>query len=289
MSPTSLTPVSPDLGVDHRRQAAPTPATRPARLVVFTQDERVYLPLSMEPLFDALAAQIECVVLSPPMSTHGGALKGLVKHLPVFGLKGTASMGARVIGAKLAPRLGLPPSGRQAWSIEELAERRGIPVHHVERVNSPAMHAVLERYRTDLLVSVSCPQIVKREVLERFRLGGINVHSSPLPRYRGLMPGFWVLYHDEPETAVTVHAMADKLDDGDILVQRPVPIWNTDSWHTLVTRTKRAAGSALVEAVRGLEADSLERRPNPVDESSYFSFPTWKHARDFRRRGKRMF
>jgi len=278
---------------EERAAPASDPAALPEQttipLVVFTQDERVYLPLSLEPVVDRLGDRIECIVLSPPMSTHGGNAAGLKKHLSVFGLRGSVAMGVRVVAARLLPLLGIAPRKRRAWSIEALARAAGIPVHHVDKVNSASMHEILDRYQTGLLISVSCPQIIRKKLLSRFEHGGLNVHSSPLPRYRGLMPAFWLLFHDEQETAVTVHDLAEQLDDGDIRLQQAIPIRSDDTWNTLVTRTKTAAGDSLVEAVEKLERGDLPRRANPDDASSYFSFPSASDAREFRRRGRRMF
>jgi len=103
------------------------------------------------------------------------------------------------------------------------------------------------------------------------------------------MPGFWALYHGEQETAATVHVLAEKLDNGEILLQRHVRIDSGDTWDSLITKTKEAAGHALIETILQMEAGTINRRPNPDDEASYFSVPTWRDAREFRRRGCRMF
>lgn len=260
------------------------------RIAIFTQDDRIYLPISLGLVVDSMPDEISCIVLSPPMSTHGGALKGLIKHLPVFGLQGTLRMGWRVIWSRLGPLLGFrPPGGRRDWSIQDLGRRHDIPTFCVDKVNSKEMHAILDRHPSDLLVSVSCPQIIRSKLMQRFSLGGINVHSAPLPRYRGLLPSFWVLYHGERETAVTVHDLAEKLDNGDILYQEAVPIEAGETWNSLLGKTKRAAGTALLNAIRQLEEGSVVRKPNRDEESTYFHFPTWKEAREFRSRGLRMF
>jgi methionyl-tRNA formyltransferase len=259
------------------------------KVAIFTQDDRVYLPISVGILVEAAPERVSCIVLSPPMSTHGGGVKGLLKHLPVFGIRGTLRMGLRVIWARLGPLLGRRPVGRRYWSIEEVGRAHGVPTYFVEKVNSQRMNEVIDRHPADLLVSVSCPQIIRPKLLRRFPGGGINVHSAPLPRYRGLLPSFWVLYHGEKETAVTVHDLAEKLDDGEILYQRPVPIEPGDTWNSLLGKTKVAAGEALVEVVEQLENRSVTRRPNRDEDSTYFGFPTWKDAREFRSRGLRMF
>ena len=261
----------------------------PLKVTVFTQDERVYLPISIGILVEADPARVSSIVLSPPMSTHGGGLKGLIKHLPVFGVRGTLRMGLRVIWARVGPLLGLRPRGRKCWSIEELGRQSGIPTYHVEKVNSQEMHDILDRHPSDLLVSVSCPQIIRPKLMRRFARGGINVHSAPLPRYRGLLPSFWVLLNGERETAVTVHDLAEKLDNGDILHQKPIAIEEGETWSSLLGKTKVAAGEALVEVIGQIEKGTATRRPNRDEDSTYFSFPTWKDAKLFRSRGLRMF
>jgi methionyl-tRNA formyltransferase len=259
------------------------------KIAIFTQDERLYLPNPIAHVVAAMPERVSCILVSPPMSTHGGTLRGLMRHLAVFGLRGTAIMAGRLAGARLGPALGLRPRRTRYWSMKEIGEAFGVPHFRVQKVNSRETRAILDRHPAELLVSVSCPQIIRRKTLRRFERGGINVHSAPLPRYRGLLPSFWVLYHGEPQTAVTVHELAEKLDNGRILLQRPVAIADGETWDSLVCKTKEAAGQALVEAIRRIEEGTVEARPNPDDESTYFSFPTWKDARAFRARGGRMF
>ena len=259
------------------------------RVTIFTQDERVYLPIAIGILVEAMPEKVACLVFSPPMSTHGGVIRGLMKHLRVFGLRGTAVMGSRVIASYIGPRLGLRPRGRPYWSGFEVGEKFKIPTFTVDRVNSKKMHRILDDHPADLLVSVSCPRIIHPDTLRYFPRGGINVHSAPLPRYRGLMPTFWVLYHGESKTAVTVHLLAEKLDNGEILLQKWINIAPDETWHTLVTKTKTAAGHAMIEAIQRIEEGTISRRPNPDEESSYFGFPTRQDAETFRARGRRMF
>jgi methionyl-tRNA formyltransferase len=259
------------------------------KIAVFTQDERIFLPSAVGTFVEAMPEKIGCIVLSPPMSTHGGFVRGFLKHLAVFGLKGTIVMGSRVLLAHVGPRLGIRPSHGTYAAIEEIGDAFSIPTFHVANVNSPEMETVLDEHPCDLLVSISCPQIVRPKLLRRFPSGGINVHSAPLPKYRGLMPGFWVLLNGEKETAVTVHDLAEKLDNGDILLQRRIAIDVGETWDSLIRKTKRAAGEALIDAVSRIEAGNATRTPNRDEESTYFSFPTWKDARAFRARGHRMF
>lgn len=258
------------------------------KIVVFTQDERLFIPTSIEILADGLGSDLVCIVSAPPLSTFRNPVRALGLHVVLFGLRGTVVMASRIAYTRIARWLGRRPKNRRYWSLSEIGEREGIPTYRVDKVNSPAMHEILDRHPADLLVSVSCPQIIRPKVLNRFSKGGINVHSAPLPRYRGLLPSFWTLYHGERETAVTVHVLADKLDNGDILLQQSVPIEEGETWWSLVSKTKKAAGQAALEAVRRWEDGTLERRENPDSQSTYFSFPTVRDIRESRARGVRM-
>jgi methionyl-tRNA formyltransferase len=223
------------------------------------------------------------------MSTHGGPVKGLVRHVRLFGSFSTALIGFRVVQAKLLSTLTRPGKNRPNYSIRQVSAAWSIPFHAVARINSEEFHRILDLYMPELLVSLSCPQVISKKVRQRIPKGCINVHGSPLPKYRGLMPAFWVLCKGETRTAVTVHDLEAKLDDGDILIQREVEIAPDETWDSLVRKTKRIGAEALVEAVRQIETGTVVRKPNRQEEATYYSFPTIVDRRAFLAAGRRFF
>lgn len=259
------------------------------KFAIFTQDERVYLPIPIGIVADARPEDIACIVLCPPMSTHGGKWKGLRKHLAVFRLQGAFIMAWRIFAAKIFPLLGIRPSDRKYWTIAEIGKAHNVPTYHVPLLKSSQLQDILEKHPADLLISVSCPQIIRPDVLNHFKHGGVNVHSGDLPKYRGLMPTFWTLYHEEKQTGVTVHYLGDKLDNGEILLQKKLEVTDDDTWDSLILKTKTEAGSLLLEVIDQCAEGRIDPQPNPDDESTYFSFPTAEDARTFRARGKKMF
>ena len=66
-------------------------------------------------------------------------------------------------------------------------------------------------------------QILSYETLTLAPLGGINLHASLLPKYRGAAPINWAIYHGETATGVTVIHMTPQLDAGPSLVQCRTP------------------------------------------------------------------
>ena len=242
------------------------------RIIILTQEENLYLPESFATVCRALSSEVICIVSSPAMSTHGGAVKGFWRHFRLFGITGTAIMSSRIIAAKLKALLQRP-----FYSIKAVADHFGIPFHYINKIKSDEFHRILDKYEPELLISISCPQIIGKKIRERFAKGCINVHGAPLPKYRGLMPAFWVLRNSETTTATTVHDLGAKLDDGDIILQREVEITPEDTWDSLVRKTKAAGARALIEAVEQLKMGTAQRKLNREEEATYFSFPTAEH------------
>jgi methionyl-tRNA formyltransferase len=108
--------------------------------------------------------------------------------------------------------------------MKEIAQARGVPVLQPESVNTPEGVAALQGLRPDLLVVAAYGQILSNEVLAAAAHGGINVHASLLPKYRGAAPVAWAIYHGEKVTGVTIIRMSVQLDAGDMLAQESVKI-----------------------------------------------------------------
>ncbi len=259
------------------------------RIIILAQEENLYLPQSFATVCREFPGEVVCIVSSPAMSTHGGPVKGFIKHFKLFGIKGTWIMGWRVILVKLKAKFSNPKNDGPFYSIKQVADTFNIPYHYVPKVKDQQFHDILDNYKPDLLISISCPQIIGKKIREKIPLGCINVHGAPLPKYRGLMPAFWVLRNNEKETATTVHDLAAMLDDGDIILQYRVDVEDNDTWDSLVHKTKSAGAKALIEAVKKIKAGNVERYPNHDSEATYFSFPTAEDRKVFLKAGRRFF
>ncbi|MBW2004974.1 MAG: hypothetical protein JRI72_10265 [Deltaproteobacteria bacterium] len=258
------------------------------RMFILTQEENLYLPKSFAAVCREFPDEVACIVSLPAMSTHGGALKGFIRHFRLFGVKGTWIMGWRVIMAKLKAMLARP-SFKGSFNLRQVAEAFSVPYYYVPRIKDTRFQEIFEEYQPDLLISISCPQIIGKKIRDKIPMGCINVHGAPLPKYRGLMPAFWVLRNGETKTATTVHDLEDKLDNGDILVQREVEITPDDTWDSLVTKTKAEGAKALIEAIKQIKAGTVQRKPNAEEDATYFSFPTAEDRKAFIKAGRRLF
>lgn len=135
----------------------------------------------------------------------------------------------------------------------DLACQRAIPVYEPASVNAPSAVAWLQEQHPDLLVVCDYGEILSAEVLGTARLGGINLHGSLLPKYRGAAPIAWAILNGETVTGVTVIHMTPRLDAGPILVQRSTTIDDQETAIQLELRLARLGVEAVQEALKMLE------------------------------------
>jgi methionyl-tRNA formyltransferase len=159
--------------------------------------------------------------------------------------------------AALFTRPAAPVKGKQkppSRPMYEVAIRRGIAIHEPESINSSEAQESLRTLAADLFVVCDYGQILSAQTLQLARLGGINLHASLLPKYRGAAPINWAIYHRERETGVTVIHMTPRLDAGPALVQRSTPIGPEDDSMQLEERLSHLGAGAVNEAVEMLAA-----------------------------------
>jgi methionyl-tRNA formyltransferase len=256
------------------------------RIAIVTQDEPFYLPAFLERIAQARGKDVVAMIILKPFDEK--LLDTVRRAYNLYGPWEFLIYGFRFVWLKAMNVVSrfLPLGG--PWSAADVARRHGIPVYRPENINVPAFLAVLsQEIQPDIIVSVAASQIFKKDILALPRYGCINVHTAPLPRYRGMLPTFWVLLNGEKETAVTVHYMTERLDDGDIIRQEPVPILADDTLDSLIRRTKRFGAEALLQALEDIEQGKVVCKPNDASQATYFSFPTRKDAQRFRALGRR--
>jgi methionyl-tRNA formyltransferase len=148
------------------------------------------------------------------------------------------------------------PAGQERGSTRQtgrgmkaLAVERGIPVLQPESINTPDAVVELRLLQPDLLVVAAYGQILSKDVLAVAPFGGINVHASLLPKYRGAAPVAWAIYHGETRTGVTIIRMSIHLDAGDILAQEEIAIEAGETAGELEARLAGIGGRLAVQVI----------------------------------------
>lgn len=156
-------------------------------------------------------------------------------------------------------------------TLAELAHSAGIPVRVPDRVNAPEFVDWILMLNPDLNVSMSYDQILRRPIIQSAPLGFINCHAGKLPHYRGRNVINWAIINNEQEIGLTIHYVDEGIDTGDIILQRVLPIHWEDTYGTVLQKVQEAFPNLLAEAVRLIENDNVNRRPQAHLEGTYFS------------------
>ncbi len=253
------------------------------RIVLITQDDPFYLPRNLDYLFGNLPQGTEvvgCVVSKvSPFGKRESFLAKAKRTYDVFGLHFFIRYGLDFVVSRLPHRRG----------VKDVLAKHGVPELHIE--GSLNTEESLDKFRSrspDLLVSIAGNEIFRKPLIELAPLGCLNLHTALLPKYRGLMPTFWVLKNGEAETGVSVFYVDEGIDSGPILVQERVDI-GSKTQRQLIEETKALGMRAIIRAIEKIRDGDTETMPNDDDESSYFRFPTRRDVREFRRAGARFF
>jgi len=257
------------------------------RLVLVTQNEPFYLPTALDAICAARRDDIAGLIVLPAFNEK---LTLTARRLYAFyGPVDFLRLSMRYAWAKVADLLNRVMPLTRPYSAADVARRRKIPLYPVANINAKETISFLtQTVQPDLIVSIAASQIFRSAVLQVPTHGCINLHSAPLPRYQGMMPNFWAMVNGEKETAVTVHYMVEKLDAGDIIIQRSVPIYPNDSLHDLMVRSKQFGVQAVLEAISQIEQGTTSPRPLDTTQATYFSFPKSADAQRLRAQGHRL-
>lgn len=163
----------------------------------------------------------------------------------------------------------VPPSPVRQWASEQ-----GLPISDPASINDPEALGPLTEASPDVLVVCDYGQILKTHVLEAAPLGGINLHGSLLPAYRGAAPVQWAMKRGEFVTGVSVIHMTARLDAGPVLVRHELAIGDKETAGELETRLAATGVDATLEALQLLATwDGTSALGTPQDASQRSAAP----------------
>lgn len=154
--------------------------------------------------------------------------------------------------------LATPPLG-------DYARKAGLPLFQPEKLRDPAAIQHCLAHHADVYVVVAYGQIIPKELLTAAKHQCINLHPSLLPKYRGAAPINWPIIQGDTVTGVSTMYLVEALDAGDVLMQYPVPIEDTDTAATLHDKLSKIGARLMVETIAGL--DKNEITPQPQDDT----------------------
>lgn len=256
------------------------------RIVIITQEELFYIPLCLGEILKENKEEIIAIIILPGIPKGFNHFTYIKRLYGIFGIKDFISYGFLLLWYKLINFLAGGTHTKRYYSVKKAARKNSVPVHYFKNINGLESLHLLRKLKPDVIISVAAPQIFKREVINLAK-HTINVHGALLPRYQGIMPGFWVLAKGEEITGVTVHFMDEKVDQGRIILQKTIEISPKETLHSMQTKIALVGAKAVIEALEKLKRNEFSAVFPDKKGASYFSFPTKEAAREFGARGRK--
>jgi len=159
--------------------------------------------------------------------------------------------------------------------LNALDRRLGCPVSLSPGINRAEGLALIASFDPDLMVSIRFGEILKLPAIRRARRGVLNLHSGRLPQLRGVMATFWAMLNGDALLGMTVHWIEDSgIDAGTIVTQTRQPLRREASYLANTLSLYPAGVSALVGAIKSLEAGQRLPAQLPRGEARFFGYPT---------------
>ena len=161
--------------------------------------------------------------------------------------------------------------------------RRFIPlVKHLPRwttpnLESPSIRDALLALKPSLIVSCFYPRLIPPGLLDE--VPGINVHPSPLPRWRGPDPCTWAIRAGDEQTALCVHWLSEGVDEGDIIDERQITIGKRETAGRLADRLEADGAVMIAETAKEiLSGSQVVSRPQqgPVSWAPLIPDDDWE-------------
>lgn len=181
--------------------------------------------------------------------------------------------------------------------VKELAEQYNIEVLQPAKLSkSPEMEKIIS-LQPDLMITAAYGQFLPTKLLAAAKIAAINVHGSLLPKYRGGAPIQYSIINGDKKTGVSIMYMVKKMDAGDIISQRSIPIEDTDDSGTMFKKLSLLGRDLLLETLPKLisgdvnpvaqDPDKVVFSPNITSEQEQIDFRLPARLIDAKVRGLR--
>ncbi|HEX6190418.1 MAG TPA: methionyl-tRNA formyltransferase [Pyrinomonadaceae bacterium] len=150
--------------------------------------------------------------------------------------------------------------------IKEFAVERNLAIQQPQKIRTAEAKELFASHKADVAVVVAYGKILPNEFLTAPRHGGVNVHFSLLPKYRGAAPVNWAIVNGEEQTGVTTMKVVEELDAGPILLQKAAGIGEHETAPELLSHLSEIGADLISETIRNL--NDIEPKPQLDSEAT---------------------
>ena len=164
-------------------------------------------------------------------------------------------------------------TGEAAEKILKEFEMKGKPSFAVMKPLKldSAIREQVKELKPDLLVSFAYGRFFGPKFMDLFPLGGINIHPSLLPKYRGPAPIQAAILNRDSVTGITVQTLEKEMDSGDILAQEQFQLTGKETSGSLTEIMAKKAPAILAGVLKEIASSSVRRKAQNHSEAGYCS------------------
>lgn len=160
-------------------------------------------------------------------------------------------------------------------SVKKYASEQGLTIFQPEKLRNSEFLEEIKKLDADVFVVVAF-RMMPKVLFSIPRLGTFNLHASLLPDYRGAAPINFAVINGETKTGVTTFFINEKIDEGNILLQRETLIDENENAGTLHDRLMDIGAGLVVETLDRLSENSIKEQPQPFVENPKNAFKIFK-------------
>ena len=256
------------------------------KIVILAMDDPLYTNRFIRQIIDARHDDIEGFVYVPKgnrmtLGKDKSKAAYIFSLLLIMGLFSFLSNSVITILHKIRINLSKKLPFIYSPLVIDYARGKNIKTFEIENPNSIKSLNILRELNPDIIINQS-QSIIGEELLKIPAIGTINRHNALLPKNRGRLTPFWVLYKGEKKTGVSIHFVEKGIDSGDIIVQEKYDIDRKDTFGSLVKKNYKIAPKAMLKALDKLENGRKDYIPNDDGSSTYNTTPDLRHAVEYR-------
>ncbi len=159
--------------------------------------------------------------------------------------------------------------------VKEYAVAENIPVFQPEKLRNSEFLEQIKSLNADIFVVVAF-RMMPKILFEIPLMGTFNLHASLLPDYRGAAPINYAVINGETKTGATTFFINEKIDEGNILLQEEIEVFENENAGHLHDRLMEMGAKLVVKTLDGLAENSIQEKPQPPAEYPKNAFKIFK-------------
>jgi methionyl-tRNA formyltransferase len=161
------------------------------------------------------------------------------------------------------------PAGRgrkiQESDVKKYAVEKKLPLLQPSSLKDESFHNELQQLKADLFIVVAF-RMLPKSVWSIPKDGTINLHGSLLPQYRGAAPINWAVINGDEKTGVTTFFINEKIDTGDLLLQKEMKIGENETAGEVHDRMMHLGADTVLETVEMIESGKIKAIPQNTED-----------------------